>query len=131
MDLIINSGLGLTSKVIGPLSGFEFITFDSCTSTHFQFVFYIFCIIWNKSNLLKYLVIQLIWYANPDIQQLVFYQTQSFPFLYDCKQFKSPPLCSLNCRVRKKPICYTEPASLQVRNIPLFSHLGLAMLTRG
>ncbi|CAB4427755.1 unnamed protein product [Rhizophagus irregularis] len=24
--------------------------------------------------------------------------------------------------VRKKPICYTEPASLQVRNISLFSH---------
>ncbi|GES95185.1 hypothetical protein RCL_jg19376.t1 [Rhizophagus clarus] len=24
--------------------------------------------------------------------------------------------------VRKKPICYTEPVSLQVRNISLFSH---------
>src|SRR5436305_10158748 len=56
---------------------------------HFQFVFYIFCIIWNESYLSKYLVTQLIWHANPDIQGLVFYQTQSFSFLYDCKQFKS------------------------------------------
>ncbi|CAB4419398.1 unnamed protein product [Rhizophagus irregularis] len=31
-DLIINSGSDLTSKVIGPFSGFEFITSDSCTS---------------------------------------------------------------------------------------------------
>ncbi|RGB33330.1 hypothetical protein C1646_704759 [Rhizophagus diaphanus] len=37
---------------------------------HFQFVFYIFCIIWNESYLSKYLVIQLIWYANPDIRRL-------------------------------------------------------------
>ncbi|POG60848.1 hypothetical protein GLOIN_2v1709156, partial [Rhizophagus irregularis DAOM 181602=DAOM 197198] len=36
---------------------------------HFQFVFYIFCIIWNESYLSKYLVIQLIWYANPDIRR--------------------------------------------------------------
>src|SRR3954469_23696728 len=55
---------------------------------HFQFVFYIFCIIWNESYLSKYLVIQLIWNANPDIRQLVFYQTQLFSFLYDWKQFK-------------------------------------------
>src|SRR5437762_14304515 len=56
---------------------------------HFQFVFYIFCIIWNEFYLSKYLVIQLIWYANSDIRRLVFYQTQSFSFLYDCKQSKS------------------------------------------
>ena len=31
-DLIINSGSGLASKVMGPFSGFEFITSDSCTS---------------------------------------------------------------------------------------------------
>ncbi|POG78372.1 hypothetical protein GLOIN_2v677430 [Rhizophagus irregularis DAOM 181602=DAOM 197198] len=33
---------------------------------HFQFLFYIFCIIWNESYLSKYLVTQLIWHANPD-----------------------------------------------------------------
>ena len=44
---------------------------------HFQFVFYIFCIIWNESYLSKYLVTHLIWHANPNIQRLIFYRIWS------------------------------------------------------
>ncbi|POG61278.1 hypothetical protein GLOIN_2v1705111, partial [Rhizophagus irregularis DAOM 181602=DAOM 197198] len=57
---------------IGPFSGFEFITSIHVlllvAMAHFQFVFYIFCIIWNESYLSKRLVIHLIWHASLDIR---------------------------------------------------------------
>src|SRR5215469_5883389 len=83
---------------------------------HFQFVFYIFCIIWNESYLSKYLVIQLIWYANPDIRRLVFYQTQSFSFLYDCKQFKSL-FSRIDLFIRKKRLKFPDYCeAMRLRN---------------
>ncbi|POG83267.1 hypothetical protein GLOIN_2v1490808, partial [Rhizophagus irregularis DAOM 181602=DAOM 197198] len=39
------------------------------------FLFYIFCISWNGSYPSKCLVTHLIWHANPDIWELIFYQT--------------------------------------------------------